>query len=215
MPRRTRSGRRSPHRAPRTGGSTASVGEPSEASCWSAARARQASGLRSAWPLRRPAAGSVPCLGTRSGPAEAGALGSVRGQPARTPSEIKLAALGCEAIRAIDGLAARGAEGDLGLLAAARARRGEHLARTAIAAPAAAAVTTAARAVAGAAAVAGAPAIAGATAGLTTRCLAAGSAAAATARLTEAALRVELLLARGERELLAAISAAQGLVRVQ
>src|SRR3954447_13184352 len=40
------------------------------------------------------------------------------------------AADGPEAVRAVDGLAVRRAEGDLGLLAARRAGRGEHLARS-------------------------------------------------------------------------------------
>ena len=60
------------------------------------------------------------------------------------------AALAAEAVAAVDGLAARRAEGDRGLLAAGRARGGEHLAGSAIVAT----TTTAAAVAAGAARIA-------------------------------------------------------------
>src|SRR3954454_11804299 len=143
--------------------------------------------------------------------------------------------LAAEAVRAVDRLAAGRAERDLGVLAAGRARGGEHLAGAAVATVAAA--TTTAAAVATAAAGAVAPAAAVATAAATGRIAAAGAVAtvaaiatAATARIAgslaagatrrtatrlgEPALCVEVLLTRGEHELLAAIGAGQILVVV-
>jgi hypothetical protein len=123
-----------------------------------------------------------------------------------------------EAVRAIDGLAARRAERHLGLAAAVAAGGAEHLARTAVAvttattAAAVAATTVAAGAVAPARAV-GAVAAAAAGVGVAGR-LAARPARRAPARFGEPALCVEVLLTRGEHELLAAIGAGQIFVAV-
>src|SRR6478609_7080885 len=130
-----------------------------------------------------------------------------------------------EAIRAIDGLAAGRAERNLGFLAAVRAGRGEHLPRPTIAIPttigavAAAAAAAAAVATTGGIPAAGAVAAVAAGPGAGTGAavpssLAAGPARRASARLGEPALGVEVLLTRGEHELLPAIRAGQGLVAV-
>src|SRR5450756_697187 len=102
-------------------------------------------------------------------------------------------ALRREAVGAVDGLQATGAEGNLRLAAALRARRGEHLARSSLVA--------AAR-------------VAGTVAGRSTRCLADRTAGRAATRLAELAIGVdfELLLGRGERERLAAVDAGERLV---
>src|SRR6185503_19745341 len=113
------------------------------------------------------------------------------------------APLAAEAVRAIDGLAARRAEGDLSLLAAVRARGAEHLARPAVATVAAAATATAAVAAAGPAA-----------AIRVARGLAAGATRRTAPRLGEPTLCVEVLLTGGEHELLAAVGAGQVLVVV-
>src|SRR5450756_215064 len=122
-----------------------------------------------------------------------------------------------EAVAAVNGLAARGAEGDRCLLAAVGAGRGEHLAGAAgISATTAAAVSTAAVAVAGLAATVpetGAAAVAAT--GVAASRLAACAAGRATARLCEAAGCVELLLTCCEDEVLAAIRAGHHLVAVQ
>src|SRR5450756_2112126 len=122
-----------------------------------------------------------------------------------------------EAVAAVNGLAARGAEGDRCLLAAVGAGRGEHLARAAgIPATTAAAVATAAVAVAGlAATVAETGAAAVAATGVAAGRLAACAAGRATARLREAAGCVELLLTGCEDEVLAAIRTGHRLVAVQ
>src|SRR4249919_1381491 len=139
-----------------------------------------------------------------------------------------------EAIRAIDGLAAGWAERDLGFLAAVRAGRGEHLPRPTIAIPTtvrAVAAASAAAAAAGAAAAIAAVATAGGipaagaiaavaagpgagTGAAVPGSLAAGPTRRASARLGEPALGVEVLLTRGEHELLPAVRAGQGLVAV-
>src|SRR5262245_35656431 len=98
-----------------------------------------------------------------------------------------------EAVAAVDRLAAGRAERDLGLPAAVRARRREHLARCPVL-PAATGVAAARVATAVAAC-----------------CLARCAALGTTARLAELAVGEELLLARREREFLAAIGTGQGL----
>ncbi len=108
-----------------------------------------------------------------------------RGWLVRTPLRL-------EAVAAVDRLLATGTERHLRLAPAARARGTEHLARTAI-------VTAA-----------GVPAARGPT--RAAGCLAARPARRAASRLGELAVSVELLLARGEHELLAAVGTAQGLV---
>src|SRR6186713_2790240 len=113
-----------------------------------------------------------------------------------------------EAVAAIDGLAARRAERDLGLAAAVAAGSGEHLARPAVTVATAAAGAVTATAAAGAVAT-GRVAAAGAVATVrpTTRVgvpggLAACPARRAAARLGKATLRVEVLLGRREHEFL-------------
>ena len=101
--------------------------------------------------------------------------------------------LAAEAVAAVDRLRATGAEGDLGLAAAARARGAEHLARAARIAFR----TTAARVSAAAVAASG---------------LLGCAARRATSRLAELTVCVELLLTRGERELLIAVRANERLV---
>src|SRR5256885_395267 len=109
-----------------------------------------------------------------------------------------------EAVAAVAGLPAGRAEGALGSGAEVAASRGEHLAGTpvvagrVIAAPAATITTTT-----------GVTTARSATGGL-----AASPAARTAARLGEAPLRVEVLLTRGEHELLPAVGASQGLVVV-
>jgi len=108
-------------------------------------------------------------------------------------------ALAAEAVAAVDGLRATWTERDQRLLAAVRARRAEHLARRAIVAAAAAGVA--------------AVAVAAATVARTPACrLTDGATGRASTRLAELAVCVELLLARGEREVLAAICTGQRLV---
>ncbi len=118
-------------------------------------------------------------------------------------------ALAAEAVAAVDGLAARRAEGDLSLLAAGRAGGLEHLARGALVATATAAVA------AGTAGVATARVATTATTAITAGSLAAGTAGRAATRLGEAALCIEVLLGRGEDECLRTIRARQVLVVVQ
>src|SRR5580765_5278060 len=122
------------------------------------------------------------------------------------------ATLAAEAVRAVDGLAAGRAERDLGLAATRRAGCREHLAGTAVsavAATAAAAVTTAAAPAAGAVATAGAvaAAVAAAAAVRAPSSLAAGPTRRTTPRRGEPTLCVEVLLTRGEHELLPAVRA--------
>src|SRR5262245_62518112 len=114
-----------------------------------------------------------------------------------------------EAVAAVDGLAARRAEWDLGFLATVRAGGAEHLARAAVAIATAA---VPACGVAPAGAVAAIRAVATAT--LIAGGLAAGPTRGAAARLGEATLRVEVLLGCGEDELLSTIRAGQVLVCV-
>ncbi len=118
-----------------------------------------------------------------------------RSRPVAQP----LASARREAIAAVDRLGAAGAERDLGLTAAGRASRSEHLPRagreaaTTAAGEAAAAATAAAE--------------------ITALRLSGGPARGATARLAELTVSVELLLARAEDELPTAVLADEGLVR--
>ncbi len=137
-------------------------------------------------PMRRPWTGDGPHAGRtiRKEPDEtSGSFSVERGRLVRAP-------LRGEAVAAVDRLRSTGTERHLRLAATARARGAEHLAWTAIVA---AARVPAARGPTGAA-----------------RCLPARPARRAPSRLTELAVCVELLLARGEHELLAAVGAAQG-----
>src|SRR5438445_4685180 len=111
--------------------------------------------------------------------------------------------LAVEAVAAVDGLRAARAERNLGLAAAVRAGRAEHLARCAVIA-AATRVAAAARI----AATARVAAVASATPGR----LADGAAGSASTRLAELAVCEELLFACGEREVLAAVCTVQRLV---
>ncbi len=95
-----------------------------------------------------------------------------------------------EALAAVDRLLAAGAERHLRLAAAARARGAEHFARTAI--------------------VATARIPAGRGSAASARCLPARTARRAPSRLAELTVCVELLLARGEHEFLAAVGAGEG-----
>src|SRR5215207_4326767 len=125
-----------------------------------------------------------------------------------------LAPLAAEAVAAVDGLAARGTERDLGFLATGRARRLEHLAGCALVA----AATTAAAVAAGATGIAAtvrATAVRGTATLCVARSLAAGTAGGAATRLGEATLRVEVLLGRGEHEFLSTVRAGQILVVIQ
>src|SRR5438045_773602 len=148
-----------------------------------------------------------------AGPVDVNAsLGSRPRRGARA-ARLPAAADAREAVRAVDGLVAARLEGDLGLLAAARAGGREHL-------PARAVV---AAAVAARAAVVAATATATATEAVAARRVAEAAAAAAALLLArapalraasglvgQAAALVELLLAGRERELLAAVAAGQG-----
>src|SRR5690242_9653784 len=97
------------------------------------------------------------------------------------------AADAAEAVAAVDGLAARRAEGHLGLAAAVRAGGREHLARAAVAVPTATVPTATTGGISTAGAVAAVRAAA--TLGIPGS-LAAGTARGAAARLGEATLRV-------------------------
>src|SRR5919109_1792095 len=99
-----------------------------------------------------------------------------------------------EAVAAVDRLRTARAKWDAGLAAAAVAGRREHLALTAIAAAVAASAV--------------------ATGALTAGSLAGRAAGRAASRLAELAIRIELLVRGGERELLAAVDARQPLVGV-
>jgi len=109
-----------------------------------------------------------------------------------------LPATGSEAVAAVDRLGAARAERDLGLAAAARARRREHLTGSGgVAATAAAAATH----------------VRGTATEITTLGLSGCAARRAATRLAELSLSEERLLARAEDELLVAVLANQGLVR--
>jgi hypothetical protein len=123
----------------------------------------------------------------------------------------RLAALAAEAVAAVDGLAARRTEGDLGLLAARGTGRREHFARTAVTVAVATATTTVATCAAG---VASTGAVAGTATLAIASSLAAGSAGRAPSRLGEAALGIEVLLGRGEHEFLSTVRTGQVLVVV-
>jgi hypothetical protein len=119
-----------------------------------------------------------------------------------------------EAIVAIDGAIAGGAEGDLRLAATIGAGYGEHLTRTA--AIAATAATTAAVAATAATAATTAAAVATAAAATATRTLSRSAAIGATPWLIgEATTGVELLLASSENELVAAIATLQVLILIR
>jgi len=110
--------------------------------------------------------------------------------------------LAVEAVAAVDGLRAARAERNLGLAAAVRAGRAEHLARCAVIA------ATTRIAAARIAATAGVAAVASATAGR----LADGAAGSATTGLAELAVCEELLFACGKGEVLAAVCTVQCLI---
>jgi len=101
-----------------------------------------------------------------------------------------------EAVAAVDRLGAAGAERDLGFAPTTRASCREHFTGTGRVSASASAAT----------------AMRGAAAEVTTLCLASCAARGAASRLAELAIRVELLLARGECEFLVAVCANQSLV---
>src|SRR5205823_3041213 len=128
-----------------------------------------------------------------------------------------------EAVTAVNRLAARRAERDLGLASAIRAGCRKHFAGSAIArAVAPATATTAAAAAVAAGAVAAAGTVAAVATTTTTATafragagsLAARSAGGAAARLRETALGIKILLGCGEDELLSTVRAGQILVVV-
>ena len=158
-------------------------------------------------PRRRSSCGR--CWGTRSGHG-GGRRASAAPPGIKEPGELpgsrlqlwpfgrKLPATGGEAVAAVDGLGAARSERDLGLAAAARARRREHLAGTGGVTAATAAAATH---------------VGGTTTEVTALGLAGRAARRAATRFAELSLSEESLLACAEDELLVAVLANQGLVR--
>ncbi len=169
------------------------------------ARFHRSSGSTRARPGEATAAGDATSSWQHARPGQDGVPGSAPGRghergardclgPLMCGGVLERAPLRLETVAAVDGLAAVRAERHLGLAAAARARCAEHLPLGPIVA-------------AGRVAAARVAAVRGAARGLP-----AGTARRAATRLAELAIGEELLLARGERELLAAVDAGQRLV---